>query len=133
MKLYFIRRNIDGCYFKKIVWQPPKGLLSEWTREKDTAHFYRSQEEADARLRHLGDIKNEDAEVVIVDTDAAVLVLRDLFEVRDLGDYVYDIHEREGEGWEGPKVTKWGNAAMRGKELVNQYERDHFEEEIINP
>lgn len=30
----------------------------------------------------------------------------------DLGDLVYDIREREGEGWDGPAVAMWSNAVM---------------------
>lgn len=54
------------------------------------------------------------------DNRTAIEVLRALNEVHDLGDYVYDIREREMEGWNGPLVTKWGNAVARAKELLNE-------------
>jgi hypothetical protein len=36
----------------------------------------------------------------------------------DLGDLVYDVREREGEGWDGPSVNAWGNAVTKAKALV---------------
>ncbi len=48
----------------------------------------------------------------------AIDVLRTLFEVRDLGDIIYDIREREGRGWDGPLVTKWGDAVARAKTIL---------------
>jgi thymidylate synthase ThyX len=51
--------------------------------------------------------------------EAAIDVLRALFEVRDLGDIIYDIREREGEGWDGPLVTKWGDAVARAKTILD--------------
>jgi len=42
---------------------------------------------------------------------------------------IYDIREREGEGWDGPLVTKWGNAAHRAKELL---EKDEYENRSLN-
>lgn len=29
-----------------------------------------------------------------------------------VGDYVYDIREREGEGWDGPRVKAWGGMSQ---------------------
>lgn len=52
------------------------------------------------------------------DPFAALGILRDLFEVRSLGDYVYDIRERECENWDGPLVTKWGDACARAQKLL---------------
>lgn len=48
----------------------------------------------------------------------ALQVLRKLFEVTDLGDYIYDVREREGMGWDGPKVTQWGQAVQAAKNLM---------------
>lgn len=50
--------------------------------------------------------------------EAAIDVLRALFEVRDLGDEVYDVREREGKGWDGPLVTKWSDAVVRAKTIL---------------
>ncbi len=50
--------------------------------------------------------------------EAAIDVLRALFEVRDLGDIVYDVCEREGKGCDGPFATKWGDAVARAKMIL---------------
>jgi hypothetical protein len=52
--------------------------------------------------------------------NAALEVLRELFQVTPLGDYVYNIREREGLGWDGPKVVAWGNACERAKQLLDR-------------
>jgi len=51
--------------------------------------------------------------------EAAIDVLKALFEVRDLGDVAYDIRERYGEGWDGPLVTKWSDAVTRARKLLD--------------
>jgi hypothetical protein len=48
----------------------------------------------------------------------ALQVLRDLYSVYDLGDYVYDVREHEGLDWDGPKVTTWSNACVLAEELI---------------
>ena len=48
----------------------------------------------------------------------ALQVLRDFYSVCDLGDYVYDIREREGLGWDGPEVTTWSNACNTAEDLI---------------
>ena len=48
----------------------------------------------------------------------ALQVLRDLSDVTELGDFVYDIRDRESLGWTGPLVTKWGNACVEAKKLL---------------
>jgi hypothetical protein len=47
-----------------------------------------------------------------------VRILHDLNEARPLGDIAYDIREREAQGWNGPKVTKWGKAADDAAKLL---------------
>jgi hypothetical protein len=37
-----------------------------------------------------------------------------------LGDMVYEVREREGEGWEGPAVKSWGDACSRVDKLVRE-------------
>jgi hypothetical protein len=54
--------------------------------------------------------------------DEALRVLYDLSQVMELGDLVYDIREREGQGWEGPKVQAWSNACERMRKLLEGYE-----------
>lgn len=39
-----------------------------------------------------------------------------------LGDLVYDIREREGEGWEGPKVVAWGKAVETASAVISRIE-----------
>jgi len=48
----------------------------------------------------------------------ALQILATLENIHHLGDYVYDIREREGLGWQGPKVTAWGAACTRAEHLV---------------
>ena len=51
-------------------------------------------------------------------------ILYDLFSVRDLGDFVYNIRENECKGWDGPKVILWGNACDRAHKLLKKLEED---------
>ena len=39
-------------------------------------------------------------------------------EIHPLGDAVYDVREREGLGWEGPKVVAYGKAVQRLLERI---------------
>jgi hypothetical protein len=48
-----------------------------------------------------------------------IQVLRDLFEAGGLEDHFYDIREREGQGWEGPRMVKWGKACEAARRLMN--------------
>ena len=48
-----------------------------------------------------------------------IQVLRDLFEAGDLEDHFYAIREREGQGWEGPRMVKWGAACEAARKLMN--------------
>ena len=54
--------------------------------------------------------------------DEALRVLYDLSQVMELGDLVYDIREREGQGRKGPKVQAWSNACERMRKLLEGYE-----------
>lgn len=117
MKLFFIRDKATGLYLSC------ERIEDHMVPSRERAALYRTGERAQHTIECLYD--GRDYEVVEVDTDAAVLVLRDLFEVRDLGDYLYDIRERELKGWEGELVCKWGDAVERGRALVNEYEREH--------
>ena len=36
----------------------------------------------------------------------------------NLGDLVYQVREREGEGWDGPAVTAWSDAVMAAKAAI---------------
>ena len=38
----------------------------------------------------------------------------------DLGDLVYNVRESEGEGWEVPSVTAWGEAVTKAKEAIQK-------------
>ena len=55
------------------------------------------------------------------DLAGAVGILQDLSSACNLGDHIYDIQEREGEGWGGARVTKWGNAVERARLLLLRY------------
>jgi len=37
-----------------------------------------------------------------------------------LGDLVYYVREREGEGWDGPAVTAWGEAVDKAKAAIKK-------------
>ena len=37
-----------------------------------------------------------------------------------LEDHVYQIREREGEGWEGPAVKYWSNAIVAAKDVIRR-------------
>ena len=36
----------------------------------------------------------------------------------NLGDLIYTVREREGEGWDGPAVTAWNDAVMAAKAAI---------------
>jgi len=48
----------------------------------------------------------------------ALMALQELMGARNLGDYIYDIREREGQGWEGPKVRQWNNGCIHAEEAL---------------
>jgi len=37
-----------------------------------------------------------------------------------LGDLIYYVREREGEGWDGPAVTAWGEAVEKAKAAIKK-------------
>lgn len=39
-----------------------------------------------------------------------------------LGDCIYDVREREGEGWEGPRVKAWGEAVHEAEAAIKAAE-----------
>lgn len=48
----------------------------------------------------------------------AIEVLRELFDIRPLGDLIYDVREREGKGWDGPLVKRWAAAVAEAEALI---------------
>ncbi len=40
---------------------------------------------------------------------------------QNIGDYTYSVREREGLGWEGPKVTAWSEASVTLEQVVKKY------------
>lgn len=113
MKIYLVR-NKDSYlhlrYHHLVSWVP-----------KDKATIFNTHEDADGAGEfafNCDDNARDQYKVIEIDTDAALSILRDLNEVRDLGDCTYDIREREGKGWHGPLVTKWGDAVARAKKLL---------------
>ncbi len=48
-----------------------------------------------------------------------IQVLKDLFEAGDLENHFYDIREREGQGWNGPRMVKWGKVCEAARKLMN--------------
>jgi hypothetical protein len=66
-----------------------------------------------------GDWSQEDFETEVplvrkADFDRAVAIMRALCtqEHLDLGDLVYVVRDREGQGWEGPAVKAWSEAMI---------------------
>ncbi len=47
-----------------------------------------------------------------------IQVLRDLFEAGNLEDHFYAVREQEGEGWEGPRMLRWGRACQQARQLL---------------
>lgn len=52
--------------------------------------------------------------------EVAMEVLRTLNGIRKLGDYTYDIREREGLGWDGPQTKAWSDACAKAERLLSQ-------------
>ena len=50
-----------------------------------------------------------------------IQVLHDLFEAGDLEDHFYAVREREGQGWEGPRMKRWGQACDEAWQLLRGY------------
>jgi hypothetical protein len=50
----------------------------------------------------------------------ALKVLRELFDVHPLSDFIYTIRECEGKGWEGPLVKRWAAALARADALIEE-------------
>jgi hypothetical protein len=52
----------------------------------------------------------------------AIAALRALLtnEHIDLGDLVYQVREREGEGWDGPSVKAWSDAVVAAKDVIRR-------------
>jgi len=51
----------------------------------------------------------------------AVRVLHELFEAGDLEDHFYHIKKSEGQGYEGPRMLRWGKACHEAKQLLKGY------------
>jgi hypothetical protein len=50
-----------------------------------------------------------------------IQVLHDLFDAGDLEDHFYAVREREGQGWEGPRMKRWGQACDEARQLLRGY------------
>jgi hypothetical protein len=50
-----------------------------------------------------------------------IRVLHELFESGDLEDHFYHIRESEGEGWEGPRMLRWGRACEQARQLLKGF------------
>ncbi len=49
-----------------------------------------------------------------------IQVLHDLFEAGHLEDHFYAVRESEGQGWEGPRMVRWGKACEAARKLLNR-------------
>jgi hypothetical protein len=66
-------------------------------------------------------LPNSEKGKTVVQTDKLpdpIQVLRDLFEAGGLEDHFYAIREREGLGWDGPRMMKWGKACEAARKLM---------------
>ncbi|MGD0038835.1 MAG: hypothetical protein ABSE84_00240 [Isosphaeraceae bacterium] len=50
-----------------------------------------------------------------------IRVLHELFEVGDLEDHFYAIREREGQGWDGPLMLRWGKACADARQVLQGF------------
>lgn len=53
-------------------------------------------------------------------SEKALRALELLYSATSIGDYVYDIRERELKGWDGPRVTAWGEGARLAEEALRE-------------
>jgi hypothetical protein len=114
MKLFFIKRTDTGQYLE---WQR---IVPRWTT-RENATIHRSHAFAADTADTISSNDNIPVKVETYDLDAgqeALQILATLENIQHLGDYVYDIREREGLGWDGPKVAAWGGASARAEQLV---------------
>jgi len=129
--ILFVIRDSNGLYLD----YGPEAYEPKWVKTRAEAGIYRTREEAQWGIDSLGiDGRRTDAkyEIEEIDTDAAVRVLRDLFQIHNLYDFVYDIRRQECLDWDGPQVVKWAVAVTRAEELIKQYNREH-PEEVVKP
>jgi len=65
---------------------------------------------------------NKPVEKLRNELKAAVAILRDMNDCRPLADITYDIREREGAGWNGPRVSLWSDAVARAEKLMEKHQ-----------
>lgn len=82
--------------------------------EREAKHRFMENE----RSRHEGDGPRDvmEAEQLL---DRALAILR-VFQSEHLGDSVYDVKEREGLGWDGPRVKAWSDACRDMDALLEE-------------
>ena len=115
--IHYVRRK-DGPYFKRfaIDWET---TTIEWTDTRTDAEFFKTREGAEQLAMPLGFMFNLEIEEIDVEAgQEALQILATLEHTRHLDDYSYDIREREGLGWDGPKITAWGAACARAEQLI---------------
>ncbi len=44
-----------------------------------------------------------------------------MLNVEPLGDFIYNVRDREGQGWDGPRMKNWGQACMKVKEIAGPW------------
>ena len=106
MKIYLVR-NLAGKYLNTRHIRFPLWL------EEDEAELYHTEESAQLAGESAFDF-DDDCEklytIECIDTEAAIQVLRDLFEAGNLDDHFYSVRAHEALGWDGPRMVKWGLA-----------------------
>jgi len=53
----------------------------------------------------------------LAELESVIVVVNEL---HNLSDAIYDVREREGEGWEGPKVKAYGEAISKLRALLKE-------------
>ena len=58
-----------------------------------------------------------DAAERLKELESCILVINEL---NNLSDAIYDVRDREGEGWEGPKTKAYGEAVSKLRALLKE-------------
>ncbi len=128
MKIYLIR-NPAGLY---LDWTPAdlprkESEAGQWVTTRADASRYLDRETAEGLSENLTANYNLPCAVEEIDFEAgqkALKVLATLYEIRDLGDFIYTVRDSEGLGWEGPRVTQWNDACQLAEELIKATKHD---------
>ena len=133
MKLYRIRDKATDTFYRHRYGQYQGG---DWVAE-DKATVWTKPGGANGAIGALREKMPHDTFVVEIATidptqvhfttgppDTApnpIRVLHDLFEAGGLEDHFYAVRDREGKGWEGPRMLQWGKACEEARQLLKGF------------